>query len=221
MTNTAVLFDLDGTLFDSMPDFLHIFNHMLQARGRPAVEDVDGFRIIISKGNEAMVKNAMQITPNDPEFKTIVAEFTQHYAEIRGQHAKLFAGFEQVLDHFDAQQIPWGIVTNRMESNIAPFLKKFALHERPYCLVGADTAGEKKPHPAPLLYAAKQIGIAPEQCFYVGDFSTDIEAAKAAGMKSVAVAWGYHEGLADMRSWEPDYIIHKPEELLEIVGKFK
>jgi phosphoglycolate phosphatase len=219
MTNLAVLFDLDGTLFDTMPDFVHIFNFMLQQRGQPSMNDLDSFRIIISKGNAAMIENALGLNDQHPEFKKISDELVKHYVEVRGRYANLFSGFTHLLEQLDTENIPWGIVTNRLEANIAPFLQNFNLHERPHCLVGADTAGRGKPHPDSLLHAAKLLDVKPENCFYVGDFSTDIIAAKAAGMKSVAVAWGYHEGLADMQSWQPDYIIDTPEELLTIIKK--
>ena len=217
MNKLAVLFDLDGTLFDTMPDFVYIFNLMLEKRGQSNITDLDSFRVIISKGNAAMIENALGLNEQHPEFKTISNEFVKHYVEIRGRYAVLFTGFTHLLEQLDAKKIPWGIVTNRIEANIAPFLKMFDLHTRTHCMVGADTAGRGKPHPDSLLHAAKLLLVKPEHCFYVGDFSTDIMAAKAAGMKSVAVAWGYHGGLADMQSWEPDYIIDTPEELLKIV----
>lgn len=220
MTKIAVLFDLDGTLFDTMPDFVHIFNLMLKKRNLPLMNDLDNFRVIIAKGNAAMVENAMGLAETHPEFKNTLDEFVEYYVEVRGRYSKLFAGFSYVLEQLETKHIPWGVVTNRMEANIAPFLKNFDLHDRAHCLVGADTAGRGKPHPDSLLHAAQLLDVKPENCFYVGDFSTDIIAAKAAGMKSVAVAWGYHEGLADMQSWEPDYIIDRPEELLNIVGIF-
>ncbi|MSP53698.1 MAG: HAD family hydrolase [Gammaproteobacteria bacterium] len=217
MNKLAVLFDLDGTLFDTMPDFVYIFNLMLEKRGRSNITDLDSFRVIISKGNAAMIENALGLNEQHPEFKTISDEFVKHYVEIRGRYSNLFVGFNKVFTELDNKHISWGIVTNRMEANIAPFLKNFDLHDRAHCLVGADTVGRGKPHPDSLLHAAKLLHVQPEHCFYVGDFSTDIIAAKAAGMKSVAVAWGYHGGLVDMQSWEPDYIIDTPEELLKIV----
>ncbi len=220
MTKSAVLFDLDGTLFDTMPDFVHIFNLMLQQRGQPSMRDLNSFRMIISKGTAAMIENALGLNEQHPEFKTISDEFVKHYVEVRGRYSNLFSGFNEVFSELDNKHIPWGIVTNRMEANIAPFLKKFDLHNRAHCLVGADTAGRGKPHPDSLLHAAKLLDIKPENCFYLGDFSTDIIAAKAAGMRSIAVAWGYHGGLGDMQSWRPDYIIDTPEELLEVIEKF-
>lgn len=217
MTKIAVLFDLDGTLFDTMPDFVHIFNLMRAQRDHGLLNDLDAFRRTIAKGNAAMIENALGLTTDHKDFETIQQEFINQYVTIRGRYSKLFDGFHTVLTTLDQMHIPWGIVTNRLEANIAPYLKIFALDARAHCLVGADTVGRGKPDPAPLLHAAKLLSVAPASCFYVGDFATDIIAAKAAGMRSVAVSWGYHEGLADMQSWDPDYIIDNPEQLLRIL----
>jgi N-acetyl-D-muramate 6-phosphate phosphatase len=218
MTANAVLFDLDGTLFDTMPDFVFIFNHMRKQRGLSELSDLPSLRRVIAKGNAAMIEKALNLTQSDAHFNNALAEFTEHYLQVRGRYSSLFDGFKEVFAGLEKHHIPWGIVTNRLENNIAPFLKMFALDEHAHCLVGADTVGRGKPDPAPLLHAAKLLAIAPENCFYVGDFSTDIIAAKAAGMKSVAVAWGYHDGLTDMESWQPAYIIHKPAELFNLLN---
>ena len=216
MTNKVVLFDLDGTLFDSGLDFEHIINKMFAARQRGKL-DYSEFRKIISAGSEAMIKHAFQLTANDPKLPTLLTEFRKYYLQLMGEHAILFPGITELLDKLDQQHITWGIVTNRLERYIVPFLTKYALHKRPACIVGADTTSKRKPDPEPLLHATKLLNCKPENCYYVGDHMNDINAAKAAKIPCIAVSWGYHPSLAVLQALQPDFIVDTPAKILDII----
>lgn len=215
MKNTAILFDLDGTLFDTGPDFEHIINLMYKKRNKGTL-NYPPFRNIISAGTPAMVKHAFDINENDPNFTSLVNEFRDYYMELMGQRAVYFPGIEALLHAIKEQNIAWGIVTNRLKDYIPPFLKIFNLDTATPCLVGADTTAHRKPHPEPLLHAAKLLGYSAENCLYVGDYDTDIEAAKAAGMISVAVTWGYVDTPERLRQLNPDYLIDDPFDIIKI-----
>jgi 2-phosphoglycolate phosphatase len=215
MTKT-VLFDLDGTLFDTGPDFEYIVNGMLAEQGKGPI-DYPPFREIISQGSPAMVQKAFKLNVGDPTYEATLKTFYEIYLEEMGRYAQLFPGVAKLLDHFDAHHVPWGIVTNRQSAYIPKMLKKFGLFERTHCIVGADTTPHRKPHPAPLLHGAKLLNTTAENCLYVGDYPSDIVAAKAANMGSVAVTWGYHQGVDTLKATLPDYLIDLPDELLTII----
>lgn len=214
---TTILFDLDGTLFDTALDFNHILNNMRAEHNLPPMEFSD-FRTIISTGSAAMTSYAFDMKQDAPEFAALLETFRQEYMEHMGKHAVFFPGVEQLLDVLDEKRIPWGIVTNRLESYIKPFLIQYGMHERPMCFVGADTTEHRKPHPAPLLHAATLMNTQAEHCLYVGDFKTDIAAANAAKMTSVAVTWGYTGSIADLEAMQPNHIIDKPAEILSLLA---
>ena len=121
------------------------------------------------------------------------------------------------LQELEKRQIPWGIVTNKVERFTHPLLKLMDLHQRSAAIVGGDTTPHSKPHPAPILKAAEICNINPSECLYVGDDLRDIEAGRAAGMKTVAAAYGYCGCDEPVNAWGADYIINHPSELRSIV----
>ena len=189
----AVLFDLDGTLLDSAPDFVVTANRMLQARGMGEVT-LEQLRPAVSKGARAMLTVAFPQMA-EAERHALVPEFLEIYEALIGQYATLFDGVETMLQALEKAGTTWGIVTNKPEYLARLILPQLGWEQRCAVLVGGDTLAEKKPHPLPLLHAAQAIAVPPGQCVYVGDDQRDIQAAQAAGMPSVAALWGYR--LAD------------------------
>lgn len=198
----AVLFDLDGTLLDSAPDFVATAADMLAARGRPPIS-LEALRPVVSKGSRAMLAVAFPELPGD-ERDALIPEFLQRYQALIGQHATLFDGVAGMLAALDAAGVRWGIVTNKPEYLARLILPQHGWQARCAVLVGGDSLPERKPHPLPLLHAAQAIGIAPSHCVYVGDDERDIIAARAAGMPSVAALWGYRLADDDPASWNAD-----------------
>ncbi len=214
-TSHAVIFDMDGTLFDTGPQFLNIINRLRKARNEAEVS-YDSLRDVVSQGSPSMIKKAFNFDEKHPEYQGIYEEFLKIYHDTLGEGVAFFPGVSELLKTLDEQNIPWGIMSNRKEAYIKPFLKKFDLHERSKCFVGADTVGIGKPDPAPLLYCAKLLNLPPQVCFYVGDYPTDVQAANAAQMKSVAVSWGYYDTKTqDIHSWKADIILNQPMDLLK------
>ena len=200
----VVLFDLDGTLLDSAPDFVATIALLAARHGLPAA-GMEVIRPVVSKGSRAMLAAAFpQLTQSEQE--ALVPAFLDTYQGLIGQHAVLFDGVAGMLDALENAGTTWGIVTNKPEYLARDILPQQGWVERCAVLVGGDTLAEKKPHPLPLLHAAAQLGADPQRCVYVGDDERDIQAARTAGMPSVAVLWGYRLPDDTPQTWGADVI---------------
>jgi phosphoglycolate phosphatase len=209
----VALFDLDGTLLDSAPDMLATSNRMLAARGR-APTTLAVLRQHVSKGARAMV--AATFPELDAAARdALVPEFLQVYREELGRHSVLFDGIAAMLQALEDDGARWGIITNKAEYLARDVVAGLEWRSRCAVLVGGDTYAEKKPHPLPLLEAARELGVEPGDCVYVGDDERDVVAARAAGMPSIAVTWGYRLEDEDPEAWQADAISHSPAELLQ------
>ena len=209
----VVLFDLDGTLIDSAPDLAATVNHMRLTRGLTEV-DYPRLRARVGSGARGMLLEAFDKKPGDAEYETMRQEFMTLYAERLLDTTRVFEAMEPVLQTLESQGVRWGIVTNknaRMAEHIAQGL---GLHVRHAVLIGGDTTPHAKPHPAPLLEAARRIGVDPLQCVYVGDDERDVLAGRAAGMATLAAAWGYLGVGESVHAWGADAVIESPSGLL-------
>ena len=216
---SAVFFDLDGTLLDTAQDFAHAINLMLKEKNKPPV-DFDSFRKHIHGDSKKMVSFAFDIAQTHPEFDIIRDEFLGIYHQHSTKKTVFFKGIPALLNHLDAQKIPWGIVTNKPTWLTKPIVKYFQLDQRAACVIAGDTLSTCKPDPAQLHYACQLINISPKQAIYVGDMETDIIAAKNAGMKSMAVTFGYHPPDAHIPDWKADYIANNAEDIVKQVSLF-
>lgn len=214
-TPAAVLFDLDGTLIDSAPDLAGAGNELRVARGLAPLP-YEAFRPMVGSGARGMVGIALGVGPADPEFIVLRDEFLQRYEARMVRETKVFDAILPLLDALRTRAVPWGIVTNKATRFAEPVVRALGLEERSSTLVCGDTTQHSKPHPAPLLEAARRIGVAPEACIYVGDDLRDVQAGKAAAMGTVIAAWGYL-GLGDaIETWGADTIIQSPVDLLNL-----
>jgi len=212
----AVLFDLDGTFADTAPDLSYALNLMRQARNLAPVP-LEITRPVTSLGARGLLGAGFDITPDHPDFPSMREEFLALYEQNLCRHTRLFPGIPELIDALELRGFKWGIVTNKAERFAKPLLDLLRHGDRVACVIGGDTTGRIKPHPEPLLAASRVIGIAPEACVYVGDDQRDIDAGRAAGMKTVAVKYGYLNGSAP-ESWGADAVIERPQELLQYLG---
>ena len=208
----AVLFDLDGTFADTAPDLARALNIMLAARNLPQVA-VEATRPVTSTGARGLLRVGFGMTPEHPDYDGMRQEFLDIYAEHLCVETRLFPGMPGLLASIEDRAMPWGIVTNKAERLAKPLIHRLELGDRCACVIGGDTAGFTKPHPAPMLAAARALCIAPEACVYVGDDRRDVEAGRAAGMKTIAVRYGYLNG-GDPDSWGADAVVDSPEAVL-------
>lgn len=217
LTAKAVLFDLDGTLIDSAPDLAGAGNDMRVARGLPLLP-LAHFRPMVGAGARGMVARALEVAPGDADFETMRAEFLQRYEARMTRHTQVFEAMQPVLDVLREHGLPWGIVTNKVTRYTEPIVRALGLAERAAALVCGDTTAHAKPHPAPLLEAARQLKLEAPACVYVGDDLRDVQAGRAAGMATVAAAWGYLGEGEHIDDWGADHVIESPAELLKLLG---
>lgn len=212
----AVLFDLDGTLLDSSPDFYHIISRMLEEAHRPPIDPMD-FRQQVSLGGRAMVSHAFGLPSDSAETEALLAEFLQRYALQPLVHGQLFAGLDRLLLWLDRQRLPWGIVTNKAERFSRPILESLGLAQRCASLICPEQVSCIKPDPEPLLLACKQLGLAPEQALYVGDHQRDVEAGRRAGMRTIACGYGYIPPGEDPGDWQSTHLVQDTQALVELL----
>ena len=174
-------------------------------------------RPVASAGARGLLGAALGITPDDPSYAGLRDAFLAHYEDKLCEHTVLFPGIADVIAAIAARGLAWGIVTNKVEGLAKPLVAQLPLPVAPGVVVGGDTTGRAKPDPLPLLYAAQQIGVAPERCLYVGDDRRDIDAGRAAGMATVAAGWGYC-GATEPHDWRADHLTFSPLELLQLPG---
>ena len=213
----CVLFDLDGTLIDSAPDLAGAANAMRVARGLPELP-YERLRPMVGAGARGMVGAAFGTAPGDAGFEALRDEFLQRYADGLLQRTAVFEAMVPVLQALECAALCWGIVTNKHERFTLPVVQGLGLQERAAALICGDTTAHAKPHPEPLLEAARRAGVAPQACVYVGDDLRDVQAGRAAGMATLAAAWGYLGEREPIHEWGADAVIENPPELLKWLG---
>ena len=210
MRRKAVLFDLDGTFADTAADLVRALNRLRIGRALPELPLAE-LRPYASAGARGLIVAGLQMLPDHPEYPATREQFLQHYAEAICVDTQLFPGMDMLLDAIEARGLRWGIVTNKSTALTRQLLVEMQLAERPACIVCGDTTPHLKPNPASLLHAAGELELSPQECIYVGDDLRDMLAAHAAGMRSIAAAWGYGDAL---ESWNADRIIAQPTDLI-------
>jgi phosphoglycolate phosphatase len=211
----AVLFDLDGTLADTAADLGAAINHLRRQRGLNELP-VSEVRPYASMGARGLLRVGFGLSPEDPGYLPLRNAFLDRYDERVCVETRLFPGMAELLQELVRRRIPWGIVTNK-SSRFTPRIVA-GLKLAPACVVCGDSTPHLKPHPDPLFLAAEQLKLAPPKCFYVGDDLRDVQAARAAGMRPVAVEWGYPSpDNAAPRDWDADAVISEPAELLKVL----
>jgi phosphoglycolate phosphatase len=213
----AVLFDLDGTLADTAPDLAAAVNRMRVEQGLAPLP-IGQLRPFASAGARGLVFAGLGIKPGDAEYEGLRETFLDYYAERTCEKTRLFPGVAALLAELERRGIAWGIVTNKALRFTQRIVTELKL--APACVVGGDSTPHLKPHPASLLLAAQQLRLAPPQCCYLGDDLRDIQAARAAGMRPVAVEWGYHHpDNSGPGTWQAEAVISRPEDLLSLLEK--
>ena len=212
----AVLFDLDGTLIDSAPDLGAAADKMRTDRGLPSFPLAD-YRPMAGAGARGMLGIAFGLKPGDAEFESLREEFFANYEACMTERTYAFDGVAELIAQIADSGRQWGVVTNKSARFTLPLTRAMPLFNTAKTVVSGDTTPHAKPHPAPLLEAARQLGIAPERCLYVGDDERDIVAGRAAGMPTVAAAYGYLGAAADTAGWKADATIVSPASLLQLL----
>lgn len=214
---TGVLFDLDGTLVDTAPDMVAILQDMRRARGLPPISYELG-RANVSNGAIGLL--SVGLPDEKAEFNSpLHLEYLERYEKRVCVDSVLYPDLEGLLATLESHGIPWGIVTNKPERLTMPLLRVLGLDKRAACTVCGDSLPERKPHPAPMLHACELAAMTAADTIYVGDAARDVEAGRAAGMTTIAVAYGYITDDDNVESWGADQIAADTADLAQIVLK--
>lgn len=212
----AVLFDLDGTLIDSAPDLGAAADKMRTDRGLSSFPLLH-YRPMAGAGARGMIGLALGLTPEHPEFAVLKEEFFVNYEACLTERTYAFDGVAELIDRLEQAGFKWGVVTNKSERFALPLTRFMSLFASAGTVVCGDTTPHAKPHPAPLLEAARQLQIEPGRCLYVGDDERDIVAGRAAGMPTVAAAYGYLGASGETEAWNAHATIRSAQELLNFL----
>jgi phosphoglycolate phosphatase len=212
----AVLFDLDGTLIDSAPDLAGAADGMRVKRGMPSLPLAD-YRPMAGAGARGMLGIAFGVSPDHPDFSVLREEFFVSYEQRMTQDTHIFRGVSDLLESLIAHGLVWGVVTNKSARFTLPLTQAMPLFRTAGAIVSGDTTPHAKPHPAPLLEAARLLGLDAACCMYVGDDERDIVAGLAAGMLTVAATYGYLGQQSDVNRWGAHAVIDSPSELKQLL----
>ena len=217
----CVLFDLDGTLVDTAPDFIKVVNRLLAEQGKPEIDSKLIYQTV-SDGARALVKLAFSITEEHEDFSELNQRLLDlYYEQIQETEALLYPGMADLLTGLEEAAIPWGIVTNKPEKYTRVLLEKLRLLERCKSMICPEHVTDRKPHPEPILLACQQLNCATERTVYIGDHIRDIQAAKNADVIAIAAAYGYLAADARIEEWYADFILHSPNQAESLLNLLK
>lgn len=208
----AVFFDLDGTFADTAADLAAAANSLRADRGMAPLP-LERLRPMASHGARGMLGEALGLAPGDDAYAATVEVFLQRYEAALCVHTVVFEGLWPVVDAIEARGMAWGIVTNKAMRFAGPLCRALGIEGRAAAVVGGDTTPHAKPHPAPLLHAAELARVAASRCVYVGDDMRDVQAGRAAGMRTVAVSYGYNGKADPPEAWGADHLVQAPGDL--------
>ena len=214
----ALLFDLDGTLLDTAPDFITALNKQLGLHGRAPLPD-HAIRTSVTNGSIGLIQDGFGLAPDHTQFEILREEFLELYFANLADKTALFAGLQLVLDDCAAHNIPWGVVTNKPWRYTESAMVQLGLMDAAATVICPDHVKHAKPDPESILLACAEIATAPKDCLYVGDHVRDIDAGRAAGTRNIAAAWGYIEASENIHNWQADWIVDQSEQLHGLLFK--
>jgi phosphoglycolate phosphatase len=215
-----ILFDFDGTLADTAPDLAAAANKQRTDRGMAPLP-YEQLRPMASQGARGLLRVALDMTTEHPEYPAARLKFLADYEAAMTVHTTLFDGVPALLERIEREGLRWGIVTNKMTMLAAPLVDALGLSPRCTVLVCGDTTAHSKPHPEPLLHAARTAGVAPADCIYVGDDLRDVQAGQAAGMPTVAVSYGYVGDGEPVHAWNADATVETAHQIWPALVKLR
>lgn len=212
----AVLFDMDGTLLDTAPDFIAICQAMRAERGLAPIND-QHIRDEVSGGARAMVAVTFAMDPESPGFEALRLEFLERYLKGCAIHSKLFDGMAELLEDIERSKLIWGVVTNKPLRFAEPIMEQLGLAQRSALLICPDHVKNSKPDPEPLILACKMLDLDPASVLFVGDDLRDIESGRDACTRTAAVTYGYIHPDDNARNWGADVVVDHPLELRKVL----
>lgn len=217
---SGILFDLDGTLLDTAPDFEVCLNELLMEEGKPPMSYAH-VRQVVSQGARGLVQLGFNIDIHDSAFEGLKQRLLDGYEKVLGAKTTFFPGIESLLERLSLGNIPWGIVTNKPERYTFPLLEQITFPSKPQCVICADTLEHAKPHPLPISHGCKLLNIEANKSLYVGDDHRDVLASQAAGLPCCVVHYGYIHESVDPKNWQAQYYVDHADEIFPIFGKLQ
>lgn len=216
MPYRAVLFDLDGTLLDTLADLADAANHMLTDLGHPA-HPQEAYRYFIGEGVEKLVERALPPDRRDPaSLAAATARLRQHYARDWAVKTAPYAGIPELVAGLGRRGLTQVVLSNKPDEFTRLMIEHY-FPEKPFAVVRGALAGvAKKPDPAAALAMAAGLGVAPAEFLYLGDSAIDMQTATRAGMHAVGAAWGFR-ACAELLENGARQVIAAPRDLLALL----
>ena len=212
LNTKLVLFDLDGTLVDTAPDFVLSLNNILKKYGRDVL-DFDRIRSFVSEGSAKFTEIGFGITQDDPNFQMYRNEFLQEYKNNLINESSIFNGIDSVINYLEDSNIAYGIVTNKPFDFALPLVNYFKELSGSKVLICPDHLKESKPSPEGILLACKKIGVSPSNTVYIGDHPNDLIAGKRAGTKTIGCLYGY--SLCKNENYKDSVIVKEASQIID------
>ena len=211
--NSAILFDLDGTLLNSGLSFHKIVNQLKKEINQEEVP-FEKVRKYSSRGASLILKNSFP-EADEAQLEDLKKSFLERYFKFMLDDICLYDGVVELIDFLANESIPWGIVTNKSEKYTRPIIEKLKWHELTNAVICPENVTKAKPDPEGIITALNLLNASNSESYYVGDHKRDVETGKNANVKTVACTYGFHE--TDPHSWQADYIINEPIELKNVI----
>lgn len=215
----AVMFDLDGTLLDTAPDFVVVVNQLLVEENKPTMP-AENIRAGVSNGSKALIRLAFGIEETHEQFERLRQRLLELYLAHLAVYTKPFPGISTLLDKLADNNIAWGIATNKPATYTLPLMAALDIHPAPLSVICPDHVARSKPDPESLFLAGKQLNCSPEEIIYIGDHKRDIDCGKGAGSITIAAAYGYVDDGDNPQNWNADYCVNHADEIWPIVEKY-
>ena len=216
-SSATLLFDLDGTLIDTAPEFIHIGLQLRQDAGLPPMSG-DIIRQSVSGGAISMVQTALDMSATDPQFENWREKFLALYEAELGRHSAPYPGLVELIAELHGAGVSWGVVTNKLERFAVPLMETMPFDPPAGAVVTPDHVQQPKPDPEAVLLACEQLSCDPTDTLFIGDHLRDIEAGRAAGCFTIAAAYGYLAPGENAASWQADAVAEHSRELTAMVS---
>lgn len=218
-TIKAVMFDLDGTLLDTAPDFVAVVNQLLSEEGKPNLPE-EKIRACVSNGARALVMMAFNIDDQHPDFARLRLRLLDLYSNHIAVFTRPFPGINELILQLAEQNITWGIATNKPAIYTNPLMAALKMQPAPTSIICPDHVSQSKPHPESMFLAARQNNCEANEIIYIGDHQRDIDCGRQAGCITIAAAYGYIDNESNIDDWQADYRVNHASEIWPIVKQF-
>lgn len=218
-TIKGVIFDLDGTLVDSLLDITEAINAVFE-KHEIALADIDKVRKLLGHGLTDLVSQLLpESLQNEDYIAELVTSIRQHYLNVCVENTRFYKGIPEIMDQLSLRSVKMALLSNKHESGVKAIADKILNKWSFSYIAGANEHFPLKPNPAMVYEIIKHFGLAAEEVLFIGDSETDIKTARNAGVLSAAVSWGYRD-VNELVKENPDFVIENAEEILDIIDNY-